>query len=72
MNNDMTFMPGDKVRYIGSKFSSEIGNKIGEIDAKVYGSKGYTVTFLNGHRETGEKDCANYICSSESLVKVNK
>jgi len=71
MNNELTFMPGDKVRYVGTKFSADIGNKIGEIDAKIKGS-GYTVTFINGHRETGDVDRTSYICSADSLIKVSK
>lgn len=37
---------GDKVKYIGKKFASELGNKIGEINSKISGSDNvYVVDF---------------------------
>lgn len=70
--SELVFMPGDKVRYIGNKFSPEIGNKVGEIDIKIKDSNAYVVSFINGHRDTGEIDKHSYICSEHSLMKVNK
>lgn len=67
---NLPFMPGERVRYVGNKFSAEIGNKIGEIDAKIFGSNAYSVTFINGYRETGDVDRVSYIVTDESLLRI--
>jgi hypothetical protein len=56
----MSFLPGDKVKYVGDKFRSELGTKLGEIICEVRNHRSAVVVDFGGDA---------YICRSSSLMK---
>lgn len=57
----MRFFPGDKVRYIGKKYSNVLGMKQGEVMAEVRNQLSAVVV------DFGDDV---YICRSDSLMKL--
>lgn len=66
----MLFMPGDLVRYIGSKYK-DISNKIGEVVAKVKGttSSTYVVDFASASYIMGDEVIVKHKSSNDSDLK---